>query len=566
MNNQIALSVTALPAVLGNPSYMVTNRAGITFDSREPTWPLGGKLNAHVEGLRKLFGKDLLEGLNGALRDGVQRSAGGTFGLLVNTLRHYHRAMHPNGFVECWDASALRNYRAKLAAEYGNEVKLAILRTFLKRWNALRYPGVPDDVVDALKGMRIKNIEGGRAVRTQDQDNGALTPDELHNLMQDIYRAVEEERLTAEELSLAVFHIVTGRRAIQSANLKCKDVDNSRRGDSEPGQAEGEQLLLLHVPRVKQSGRDFRETRRSVHLDEVFFALFEAQRDNVHAQMRRLLKDHGLELQPQDLEHLLANLPLYPAWRSITATVLDAAELRELNHAQALASLRVHAEGQFWHTTTMQIGRRLQNICDIAGTLSTAGNPLKIGGTRLRYTKGTDLSRQGVGLDVLAWLMDHSDLQSASVYIDNLPEHAAEIGQAMAGSLVLNHVASMFRGELVDSEADAIGGDNPRQSRIVYRGVGAATCDARKQCGMGGGIPLACYTCDSFQPWLDAPHESVLEDLLQERDLDREVLGDKDPLTRSRDKTIVAVINVIQRCNLRKLELVAEKAAEGACA
>ena len=420
------------------------------------------------------------------------------------------------------------------------------------------------DVADALNEMRLKGYEGGRSVRTQDPDKGPLTPEELHHLTQDIYRAAEEGRITVEDLSLAVFHIVTGRRPVQSANLKCKDVDRSRRGDPEPGQTEGEQLLLLHVPRAKQAGHGFRQTRRSVHFIEVYFALFEAQRDTVQAQMRQFIESHGLTLQPLDLEHLLANLPLYPYWPAITDTVLAVAGLREQSHAQSLATLRLHAEGPFWHLKHDQIGGRLTKVSRMAGTLSTDGKPLKLGVTRLRYTKGTDLSRQGVGLDALAWLMDHSTLESSSIYVDNLPEHAAEIGQAMAGSLVINRVASMFRGEVVDSEADAIAGEDPRPSRIHYKGEGTATCGARRQCGMDDGIPLACYTCDRFQPWLDGPHEAVLNDLLQERKLDCEALGAEHPIAQRRDKTITAVVNVIQRCNLRKLELAAAQSAEEA--
>ena len=72
---------------------------------------------------------------------------------------------------------------------------------------------------------------------------------------------------------------------------------------------------------------------------------------------------------------------------------------------------------------------------------------------------------------------------------------------------------------------------------------------------MGAGIPLACYTCNNFRPWVDGPHEQVLEDLLRDRAEDAKVLGEKSPVTRRRDNTIVAVIITMHRCHERREQL-----------
>ena len=561
MTNLSLSNASSLPAVLENLPYMVTTRDGINFDSREGVWPVDAKNNFDVAELRKRVESSLLEGLNGTLCVMAGKQSASSFNIISAVLRHYQRAIYPDGLIKGWTARDLRNYRVKLVSDFGHEEYLVKLRSFLKLWKVLRYPGVSEDVAKSLKEMSLKGVKTGRAVRTQDPEEGPLTQEELHNLTLDVYRAAEEGRIGIEGLSLVVFHIITGRRPTQSAALKCLDVDRSRRADPEPGQQNGEQLLLLHVPRAKQRGHAFRETRRSVHLIQVYFALFEAQKNLVQDEMRRALDKHGFHLQPLDLEHLLAQLPLYPHWAGIHETLVDAAKLLTQNHSHAMLTLRLQADGQFWHLTGSQIATRLQQVAKAAGTLSREGKPLTFGGTRLRYTKGTDLGRQGVGLAALAWLMDHSTLSSAGIYIDNLPEHAAEVSKAMAGSLVINRVASWFRGEVTDLEANAIGGDDPGHSRIHYKGEGAATCGIRKQCGMGDGIPLACYTCDRFQPWIDGPHETVLNDLEQERNLACKTLGADHPVTKRRDKTIAAVIIVIQRCDARKRELAAAYAA-----
>ena len=480
----------------------------------------------------------------------------------AHVLLHYHRSMCGSGLVRRWEAVDFRNYRAKLVAEFAHEDYLIKLRSFLKHWKALRHPGVSETAWAAIREMRLKGAPTGRAVRTLDTGKGPLSPEETQRLTLDVYRAAEEGRVGVEDLSLTSFHIISGRRTCQSAALKCKDVDGSRKADPDSGQAEGAQLLLLHVPRAKQKGHRFRQTRRSMHLLKVHFALFEAQKSLVHEQMRQLLRSLGFELQERDLKHLLNELPLYPHWDSVRLTLQSAAEQREQSYAIALRTLTVHAEGEHWHLNSQQVTKRLQKVCKVSGAQSDAGQPLVLGGTRLRYTKGTDLARQGVGLPALAWLLDHSNLDSAAIYIDNLPEHAARLDEALSKSSVLSRVASMFRGELVDSEATAIGGDDPLRSRIHYKGEAAATCGNLKQCGMGDGIPLACYTCDRFQPWVDGPHEALLNDLEEERMRNAEALGDRHAVTLRRDNTIAAVKIVVQRCAARKRELAAQR--EGA--
>lgn len=301
----------------------------------------------------------LLDGLEATLREDARKYATGTLLDIGKALKHYKATMSPTGHIEHWHETDLRNYRVRLRETFGHEDYLIVLRSFLKRWQALRNPGVAADTVKALKGMRLKKRESGRAVRTMDPDQGPLLPDELHHLTRDIYKAAEEGRLGLEELSLSTVHIVTGRRPGQSAALKCKDVDRSRKADPQPGQAEGETLLLLHVPRAKQWGHGFRETRRSVHLVAAYFELFERQRDLVQERLRQQLDAHAWELQPQDSDYLLDNLPLYPSWGHVRSTIEAAAELRDSGrHARGLQMLRRHAEGIQWHVSgETQLGR-----------------------------------------------------------------------------------------------------------------------------------------------------------------------------------------------------------------
>jgi hypothetical protein len=67
--------------------------------------------------------------------------------------------------------------------------------------------------------------------------------------------------------------------------------------------------------------------------------------------------------------------------------------------------------------------------------------------------------------------------------------------------------------------------------------------------------PIACYTCAYFQPWLDGPHEEVLDGLIGQRDRVAALTGDLK-VASTNDRLILAVSDVIHRCQLAKGEVV----------
>ncbi|QQA60855.1 hypothetical protein JC965_24005 [Aeromonas caviae] len=73
-------------------------------------------------------------------------------------------------------------------------------------------------------------------------------------------------------------------------------------------------------------------------------------------------------------------------------------------------------------------------------------------------------------------------------------------------------------------------------------------------CFCGANVPIPCYTCMHFQPWLDGPHEAVYQGLLNERERVKEVTGDIE-VAAVLDRSILAVADVIMRCAKRREEL-----------
>jgi hypothetical protein len=150
---------------------------------------------------------------------------------------------------------------------------------------------------------------------------------------------------------------------------------------------------------------------------------------------------------------------------------------------------------------------------------------------------------------VIAELLDHSDNQNSGVYIENIPEHVESLDKAIGQQMA--QYAQAFSGVLVDEEYHAKRGKD-LNSRVKANGTGIGTCGSYGFCGAG--VPVPCYTCMHFQPWLDGPHEKVYEELISERERLLEVTGDAQ-IAAVNDRSILAVVNVIQLCTSRKEEL-----------
>jgi len=150
---------------------------------------------------------------------------------------------------------------------------------------------------------------------------------------------------------------------------------------------------------------------------------------------------------------------------------------------------------------------------------------------------------------VIAELLDHSDNQNAGVYIENIPEHVESLDKAVGHQMA--RYAQAFAGVLVDAESDAARGED-LNSRVKVDGKGIGTCGSYGFCGAN--VPIPCYTCMHFQPWLDGPHEEVYDDLISERERLLGITGDMQ-IAAVNDRSILAVADVIQRCSSRRKEL-----------
>ncbi|KWF27850.1 hypothetical protein WT56_18840 [Burkholderia pseudomultivorans] len=202
--------------------------------------------------------------------------------------------------------------------------------------------------------------------------------------------------------------------------------------------------------------------------------------------------------------------------------------------------------------STAAFGEALRRVANRLDLYARDGSRLYLTPRRLRYTFATRLVQDGASQVLLADALDHTDLQHVMVYYNARADIVVKLDRAMA--IKLAPWAQAFMGTLVKGESRAIRGHDPA-SRIRHfdsrtgRLDGVGTCGSFGFCGLAA--PIACYTCAKFQPWLDGPHELVLEALLADRDAHLQ-RGADPKMTQARDLTITAVADVITRCEEMK--------------
>lgn len=494
------------------------SRAGYWFDEDEPAWPLDKNNIVHIGKAKKYMSGDTLAGFTATLAHYARTmSAAHTRNIFD---RVYAMLRDTNG--ASLNPQTLINYRSTLSRS--TEWYLATIRGFLFKWHNLGFPGISEDVVDLLESWILKGNIKGDAVKRLDPNEGPLTDNELAAFNEGAVRAFELGKISITELALSLLTSNTGRRPIQTTHIKLCDLDGSKKN------MKGEPMYLVHIPRAKQRGVGFRGSFKTFAMTHELWVILDAQRKISIAAIEHTL---GYELQEEDRRAL----PLFP-------------DLNEFEDVTSVAELRTLLATDHLHPRSSTVTEILQKVVVEAAVYSErTGELVDIVAKRFRYTTGTRAAREGFGLMVIAELLDQTDTQNVDVYTKNLPEHAHALNRAMA--LQLAPYAQAFQGILVDREADARRGSDPA-SRIKYRGENAATCGQYGFCGANAPIP--CYTCHHFQPWLEGPHEEVLADLLAEREQVEKITGDA-AMASVNDRTIFAVINVIQRCDARRNEL-----------
>lgn len=423
---------------------------------------------------------------------------------VFNHFLHYCEQMKGVGL---FSVESLISYRASLPKK--KEWYVGVLRSAMRQWARLGYSGISDDVLNLLGKWVIKGNEKGFAVQSMCPEDGPLTDIEIQGVIAAVVGAFTAKRLSLEDTCLTMILVMTGRRPSQISALKIKDLLCKSPG-----------CYRINFPRAKQRNVPWRGLFNEFAIIEDLWLILQKQAEFV----KKSFSDNAGNSLPRRVQE---ELPLFPVSFSLAA----ASDVDSL-----LASDRLHIPARNIYWSMLRVAKTISLISE------RTGGPVSLNPTRFRYTLGTNLAREGRGELIIAEALDHSNSHNAGVYVKNIPDIVERIDKAVA--LQLAPFAQAFRGVLVTSERDARRGDDP-SSRISNGRNNVGTCGSYGFCGALA--PIACYTCAHFQPWLDGPHEYVLDQLLEERDRVRDHCSDLK-IASTNDRLILAVSDVVIRC------------------
>ena len=404
-------------------------------------------------------------------------------------------------------SAELINFRVSLTST--TSWYLGSLSGLLKKWHSLGYSGVTTDAVALLRQLRIQGNRKGEAVLTHDPISGPFTDIELESLHSSLDRAYAVGNVGREGYLLAYLFMLLGQRPVQYAALKVRDVGVEYARDGTP-------VYTLRIPRAKQR----HQLSRAEFKDRVLIP-----------KIGELLMLYSKEVS-EAFEGLLTDpleAPLFPARRRF----------------------KCEPDGFKYHRTTQTIADLLERTLRGLSVMSErTGLPLHVTATRFRRTMATRAAIEGHGELIIAELLDHTDTQNVGVYIEARPEIVERIDRAIA--IHLAPMAQAFAGVILDDESQATRAGDPSSwvfdPKIDPSMMPMGSCGQHGFCGFLA--PIACYTCVNFQPWLDGPHEAVLDSLIGERDR----LAAKNDLRVAsvNDRTILAVAEVVRLCEARR--------------
>lgn len=496
---------------------LIVSKSGYKLNTADDYWLLSKNVNVAVGSVCELLDSKTALGYLKSLTYYAKNNSASHVKNINERFLHFLRTTHSTEVSE----SSLINYKASLSAN--NEWYLGTIRGFLRKWHDLGYSGISDDVIELLAGWTIKGNVKGDVIKRLDPVKGPLSDIELQGFNDGALRAFECGDITLTDMAMGLIISNTGRRPIQISHLRLKDILQGKNN-------RGDEAYLLNMPRAKQRATDFRKQFKQFSITGELWVILTAQAEHAVRSVEGAI---SFELQQQDR----LELPLFP-------------DISELTSSATPASIKSALKTDLLHIKSVKITEACKMIAKSAELYSErTGKPLNISSVRFRYTTGTRAAREGFGEMVIAELLDHSDNQNAGVYIENIPEHVESLDKSVGHQMA--RYAQAFAGVLVDSEHEARRG-NDFNSRIKADGDGIGTCGSYGFCGAN--VPIPCYTCIHFQPWLDGPHESVYDDLISERQRLLEITGDKQ-IAAVNDRSILAVADVIQRCALRKEEL-----------
>lgn len=488
-------------------------RDGFIYDARNDHWiimtPHHGRLRFHFHDIPvNVKMKDNLKRfLVSLLLSGSPKSAYTMYQQMRGFLIH----------VGSYDGHAVSilphhvlNYRGSLSSRHlyrSDNVNYLLLV-----WSRLGLTGVDQGAVIAAKEMPRASKKRTLGLMIRDNDRGAYTNIEFDGLYKALHANYANGQISLYNYALCLLSAALAPRPIQLASIWVSDLKIEQR--------KGIKSYTLSVPRAKQPGGHYR---------------MEFTDRPLIAEIGMVVEAHARAVRKAAEECGVPNV--------------DEVHLFSVNHFNS--SFYVDGSSPL-PPTPASIAMRIKTVMETLQVKSErTGEPINVNPTRARRTLGTRAAQEGRSAEEIAHLLDHSSITAAKFYIEIRSELFQNLNKKVA--LHLAPLAQRFLGKIADHRS-AAGGIFQRHvfgQGNVETPANLGGCGKFGFCGLGK--PTACYTCRLFNPWVDAPHEAVLNGLLERR-ASMEAHGSAI-VAQSLDDTILACAEVVRLCQVRMREI-----------
>jgi hypothetical protein len=400
----------------------------------------------------------------------------------------------------------IKNYHDKSIVNKPDHINS--MRAFFSKWVKLGLEGVTRYQVEILYLGRVKQRHIGEFVSGRDLTKGPLSESDIINFNEGAMWLYSEDEITLDQLTMSLLTSYTGRRPIQTSHLKLKDFSKLFCDDKDD--------YVINYPRAKHRGAfrtEFTKLKIIEDLHDLILLLVTENIKFFESLLCRTISDEEME-----------EIPLFIDYPTL------------INNGRNDDFLSV-IKSDFFHVKSRVITRTIKKVSRKLNSLQYAEN---INARRFRYALGTRAAQEGYGEYVIAELLDHRTTKCVGCYVENVPEYGKKIDEVMTSEMKI--YASAFKGEVINTDLGF-------QKIKNHKGVNSGNCSNCSDCNAP--IPIPCYTCIYFKPWVDAPHQDVYDYLIHERERIAGITEDMK-VSSALDRTISAVNEVINKCKFIK--------------
>lgn len=378
-----------------------------------------------------------------------------------------------------------------------------VLKAFLTKWREQRNPGIDDSAAKAVvKAKSGSSKSKEQALLTLCPITGPFSAMERDAFHKAYNEAFAQGRLTEAQYIVLTLERVFGARPVQLALMKLKDLEAVPK--------DGAWEYVLSIPSAKKAEKARSKFKKRLLIPE----------------LGELMRSHGEKVALRYASEAVprGELPMFPM--------------------EKIPSGHRWSEGYKFHKTGPGMRSEIRYSEEKVQCVSErTGEAMHISSRRFRYTLGTVLAEEGHPASTIAEALDHESLGSVMSYVALTGKLHGRLNKAMA--LQLAPLAQAFEGKLVGRGEQGAGGKTIRDIRVqgTYEPVG--NCGKSSVCHYAA--PIACYTCKNFRPFMDAPHEPLLDYLLAERE--RLMNASGQTMAAVEDRTILAIAEVVSKCD-----------------